>query len=237
MIHLAEDELILHHYGEAARPAEAAAHLAECEACCAELAALERVLSAADGLALPDVDADFGARVWRRLEPRLKRPAWRSPQRWALAGAMAASLLVAFWVGRQYPARPTPVRERILLVAVGDHLERSQMVLAELVNAHAAGPADIRSEQQWAETLVPSNHLLRQAALRSGDTALASVLDDLGRVLVEIANGPSELSARELAEIQQRIETQGILFKMKVVGRQVREKSRHVGARTKHLVS
>ena len=237
MSHLSEEDLILHYYDEAEDALATSSHLEACAECRAELHSLRRVLTAADAASVPDPGPGWDARVWRGLATRLRRPAWRSPRHWGAWAGLAASLVTAFWIGRQFPSRPAPVRERILLVAVGDHLERSQMVLAELVNAHGAGPADIRTEQQWAVTLVPSNHLLRQAALRSGDAALAGVLEDLGRVLVEIANGPSELSARELAEVRQRIETQGILFKVKVVERQVREKSRRAPARPKDLAS
>src|SRR5271165_6974698 len=80
--------------------------------------------------------------------------------RYGLAcAAMAALLAVAFWAGRSYPTRPAKVQtardtqapERILLVAVGDYLERSQMVLIELANASANGPLDISPEQERAE--------------------------------------------------------------------------------------
>jgi hypothetical protein len=149
--------------------------------------------------------------------------------------ALAASLLLAFLLGRQTAppaakeaAATPPVRERILLVALGEHMEKSQMVLAELVNAPAERPADVRSEQRFAEELIPENRLYRQALARSGDSGLSDVLDDLERVLVEIANGPSELSARQLQEVRERIESKGILFKVRVVGRQMKEKSRRV---------
>ncbi len=119
---------------------------------------------------------------------------------------------------------PATVRERVLLVAVGDHLERSQMVLVELVNAHAHGELDISSERQWADELLASNRLYRQTAVQLGQTNVADVLDDLERVLVEVARGPSEISMAQLTEIQQRIEAQGILFKVKIIGSEARER-------------
>jgi hypothetical protein len=93
---------------------------------------------------------------------------------------------------------------------------------------------DVRHERQWAESLVAENRLYRQTLARSGEAGLGGgVLDDLERVLLEIANGPSELSASQLKEIQERIESRGILFKVRVVGRQVKEKSRRVLAETR----
>ena len=116
------------------------------------------------------------------------------------------------------------MRERILLVAVGEHLERSQMVLIELKNATGNGSVDISAERDWAQELVPANRLYRQAAQRAGEPGVASVLDDLERVLVEIATSPDRLENTGLEELRQRIEAQGILFKVRVVGSQMRER-------------
>ncbi|HEV2687576.1 MAG TPA: hypothetical protein VGV35_03450 [Bryobacteraceae bacterium] len=115
-------------------------------------------------------------------------------------------------------------RERILLVAVGDHLERSQMVLAELTNApNGQGKLDISDERQTAADLLEDNRLYRQTARSTGDTAVASVLDDLERVLIEIAHSPTEVSSGELDDLRQQIENRGLLFKVRVLGSRVRE--------------
>ena len=53
---------------------------------------------------------------------------------------------------------------------------------------------------------------------------MASVLDDLERVLVEIANSPSTMTADEFNEVRKRIEQQGIIFKVRVFGDSVRER-------------
>ena len=156
---------------------------------------------------------------------------------WALA--TAAMVVLAFLTGRfvnlrEQPRAPesagatapaTParvadeatVRERVLLIAVGDHLERSQMVLVELAHADASGELDISAERQLADDLVASNRLYRQTAQQMGQANVAGLLDELERVLVEVARGPSTVSMEQLADIQQRIESQGILFKVKVI--------------------
>jgi hypothetical protein len=121
------------------------------------------------------------------------------------------------------PVRRSGGRDRILMVAVGDHLERSQMVLVELINAQADGSLDISSQKKLAEDLVDENRLYRQAAQRDKDTSVANLLDELGRVLVDIAHEPSKLSGPELATIKQRIEAQGIVFKVRVVGSKIRQ--------------
>jgi hypothetical protein len=117
-----------------------------------------------------------------------------------------------------------PVRERIMMVAVGEHLDRSQMILVELVNNESKGPVDISEEQRRAEDLIGENRLYRQAALKSGDRAVSSVLDELERVLLEVAHSPSKLDSAEFEQVRQRIESQGILFKIRVVSSNLRER-------------
>jgi hypothetical protein len=118
------------------------------------------------------------------------------------------------------------VRERILLVAVGDHLERSQVVLLELLNADPKDPVDVSAERRSAEDLLPANRLYRQAAVRTGEPGVARVLEELERVLVEVANGPSELGPEETLALRRRIESQGVLFKVRVIGSQIRERQK-----------
>ncbi|HEV2492616.1 MAG TPA: hypothetical protein VG204_06040 [Terriglobia bacterium] len=170
------------------------------------------------------------------------RPAeWLRARPWAVAGAMATLVVAAFLLGRFWPRPPaqvarstraaqTPapaaVRDRILLVAVGDHLERSQMVLVELENAKGSGPVDISAERDRAEDLVAANRLYRQTAARTGEPGVANVLDELERVLVEIAHSPSEISQAQLEELRHRIEAQGILFKVRIIDSQVKQRER-----------
>jgi anti-sigma factor RsiW len=167
-------------------------------------------------------------------------------RRWPrFAGALATAALVvmAFFTGRfvhereqqnasqhnaaggaeRASAEQAMVRERVLLIAVGDHLERSQMVLVELAHAETRGVLDISQERQLADDLVASNRLYRQTAQEMGQTNVAGLLDELERVLVEVARGPSTVSIGQLADIQQRIESQGILFKVKVIGSEIRQ--------------
>jgi hypothetical protein len=238
--HLSEEQLVLYHYGEEAGRAVIEEHLAACDVCRASYQGLQDVLAAVEAAPVPEPLEPYGALVWQRVAPRLPKRAgsrwggifaWR---RWAAAGAMAALVVAAFLAGRFWPrsgprggaqqaaAEASSVRERILLVAVGDHLERSQMVLIELANARGHGPVDISAEQQRAEDLLDSNRLYRQTATSAGDASLASVLDDLERVLLEIAHSPSQISSQQLDELRRRIESQGILFKVRVIGSNVR---------------
>jgi hypothetical protein len=232
--HLSEDDLVLHYYREDG--GAAAGHLSGCAACAAAFAALAADLDAVTPEPEPDRADTFGAEMWRRVEAQLPRRTVRW-EPWLGGLALAASLVLAFWLGRQSngpapaPQAPMPaptqeqVRERVLLVAVGDHLERSQMLLLEVVNA----PSDaegLAGSQRSAEELAAANRLYRQAAVHANEPAVASVLDELERVLVEIAHSPQPASSDEIARLRQRIESKGLLLKVRVVGSQVREKRR-----------
>jgi hypothetical protein len=94
---------------------------------------------------------------------------------------------------------------------------------------NAEGPADITAEQHSAEQLVAASRLYRQAVARSGDAGVAAVLEELERVLLEVAHGPSRLSADELEGVRRRIEDGGLLFRVRVLGSQVREREKETG--------
>ncbi len=247
MNHLSEEQLILFHYDEAEAGQDRRTfeqHLAACDLCRSRLADLERALALFGSAPVPERPPEYGQQVWTRLRPRLmERPgsiwaAFFAPRSWAVAGALAALIVGAFFAGRYWQRRQGPesapisaqARERILLVAVGDHLERSQMVLVELVNADGKGPVNIGPERRAARDLVDSNRLYRQTALRDGDVGMASVLDDLERVLIEVANSPSTISSAQLEAIRHRIEAKGILFKIRVVDTQVQEREKSAQA-------
>lgn len=236
MNHLDEEQLVLHYYGEDADGEGARnRHLAECRECRENYQSLQLVLNTIDAAATPERLPDYEAEVWKRIGPRLKRrlPWWATtPRWWVLIPATALLVTVAFLAGR-YSNPPglstataaNQIRERVLLVAVGDHLERSQMVLAEISNApDGKGKVDISGERQLAEDLLDDNRLYRQTAHRTGDTNVANVLDDLERVLMEIAHSPSEVSKDQFERLRHEIEERGLLFKVRVVETGVRQR-------------
>jgi hypothetical protein len=240
MSHLNEEQLILFYYGEEGDTLTAERHLEECGDCRALFGSLQRVLNVVDSLPLPERGAEYGQRVWRRIERRLpagggsRIKGWLrpGPWRWAAAGAACAALMAAaFLAGRFLPPAPKPAQmaaadsqagERILMVAVGDYLERSQMVLIELANANPKDGLDISAEQERAGDLVSETRLYRQTAAHTGDTAVSSVLEELERVLLDITHAPSQISPQELEKMRRRLEAEGILFKIRVLGSNVR---------------
>jgi len=239
MNHLSEEELILHYYGDVG-PADQARiddHLARCGACTAAGAQLESLLQLVESRPTPEPGPGFERDVWARLEPHLDsgRDGWRAwiaAPRWALAGGLAALLVLAFVAGRfsgEVPAAPPGLSsqdrgasERVLQSAVGDHLDRSQMMLVELVNADSDRPDAPIGEQSQAADLVSANRLFRQSAEQSGDTAIADILDDLERVLLEVANAPADVTSGERADLKSRIETEDLLFRVRVIATEMR---------------
>jgi hypothetical protein len=248
--HLTEDELVLHYYGEltSADDARTTTHLSECSTCHENFRGLQRVLAAIDenadrALAGPELPPHFERTVWAKLEPnlRLERGGWRSwlvlnPGRLAWVATVVLLVAAAFAAGRlmspggvaNAPSslNAAQIRERILLVDLSDHLDRSQMVLVELASADDQGTVDISDERTRAEQLLAANRLYRQTAVSSGDRSLAALLDDIERVLVDVAASPDHMSAQDLNEMRRRIESNGLLFKVRVVSSEVRQRQR-----------
>jgi hypothetical protein len=242
MNHLSEEQIILHYYGDADETAEVEPHLAACPDCRAEFARVQSTLRQIEPLEVPEPAAGFEEKTWLNLRDRLpekggflQRLLRRSPQKWAFAGVMALLLAAAFLAGRFWPRPGTQIAQqppsqvnpqRIVLVAVGDHLERSQMLLVEIMNADMKGPINFSSEQAEARELLDNNHLYRVSSQQTGDPQVAHLLDQLGRVLAEIANGPAEVSPSDLEQVRHTIQSEGLLFKVRVVGSQVNSRVR-----------
>jgi hypothetical protein len=105
------------------------------------------------------------------------------------------------------------------------------VVLTEIAHRNGGASSDISPERATAADLVADNRLYRQAAVRTGDAAVAAVLEDLERVLVEIASSPSPASHGDLARWREQIQTKGLLFKVTVMGTRVRERQQDAAPR------
>ena len=105
MKHRTEEELIGYRDGDQNNREEIAMHLKECGECRSEVERIEAVFAALDAMPVPDPGEDYGQRVWRQIADRLpeKRanfwPGWFSWRPLAVAGAMAALILLAFVIG------------------------------------------------------------------------------------------------------------------------------------------
>ena len=249
MNHLSEEQIVLHYYGDAEGEEEVREHLAQCSECRREFERVQGLLRSIEPTEVPEPPAVFEEKTWLNVRDRLpqRRGGLRQwlirPPKWVLAGAMAVLLAAAFTAGRFWPkheagnppnnAAANP--QRVVLIAVGGHLERSQMLLVEIMNADGNGATDLTTEQQQARDLLEANRLYRESAQRTGDPAITRTLDELERVLVEVANGPSEVSDQELDSLRKQIEAQGLLFKIRVIGSKVRQPAKTNDPNTEKL--
>jgi hypothetical protein len=221
MKHLTEEQLVLAYYGDVDR--DVSQHLKQCPECQIAFARERRLLADLPEYAIPERGENYGAEVWTKLHPRLPkpRPQWRFW--WTLAPAFAALLVVSFFAGRlaerQNKAQgfSTGARDRVLLITMGNHLDRSQILLAELVNAKP-GTIDFIEERARAADLLDENRLLRVAAAHNGEASTASLLDDLERVFLDVSHSPANPSEAELEEID------GLLFKVRIINSNIQEK-------------
>jgi hypothetical protein len=251
--HCTEDDLTLYYYGEGRRRADIEKHLEACPACALLYREIAGTLAMIAAPEVPERGDQYGLEVWQRIRHRLPETEtrwWSSlvrPNRLALAAA-AALVVAAFVAGRVWPRQPTApatvgapteasapaagndTRQRILLTSVADHLDRSERVLTEVMNAPESG--DISTEQQWAEDLLDASRLYRQDAVDAGEQSVAAVLDDLERSLLEIVHSSSKIRAADLDEIRRRIDAAALLFKVRVMRDELRtrEDASAVGA-------
>ena len=119
---------------------------------------------------------------------------------------------------RENPEHP---ETRILLTSVAEHLDRSDRVLTDIMNAPRG---DISTEQRWANDLLDASRLYRQDAVAAGEDSVASVLDELERSLIEIVHSPSRISAADLEQIRRRIDAASLLFKVRVMSDELRQR-------------
>lgn len=226
MNHLTGEQLVDLFYGTSGTTDRE--HLVNCAECGTRFRQLEETLASLRDYPVPERDDSYGAEVWARLAPQLQTVRTKRKWLWAwsVVPALAAMLAITFfagvWTERQRTLLPDNSRERVLLMAMSDHLERSQIVLAELVHA-SSGAADLRTERDRARNLLEENRLLRQTAIHLGDRRDAALLDDLERVLLDLANGSPDRNSEDLKMLQQRVESDGLLWKVRITSTNARE--------------
>jgi hypothetical protein len=245
--HYTDDELTLYYYGEGRRRHDIERHLESCDGCTATYREIAGTLAMIAAPEVPERGDEYGRDVWQRIRHTLpeRQPstaaalaAFFQPGRFAFVAAAAMLVLAAFLAGRVWPRLPAPgapqiastgpaaapageSRQRILLTSVADHLDQSERVLSDIMNAPRG---DISAEQRWAGDLLDASRLYRQDALDAGESSVAAILDDLERSLIEIVNSPAKISAADLEQIRRRIDAASLLFKVRVMSDELRER-------------
>ena len=244
MSHYTEDDLILYHYGEGRRRGEVERHLETCESCAAQYHSIAHTLQLVSAFDVPERGETYPLEVWQRIRARLpeqEAPWWTLWLAWrplSTAAATAALIVAAFVAGRMWPSSapgPAPVvadrgavpsadsGDRIRLAAIGDHLEQSERVLLDLVNA-GGDRVNLSDQQAWAADLIDSNRLYRSAATVAGDLLVANVLDDLERSLLDVVHAPSTVTPAQLDDVRTRMDAAALLFKVRILADELHER-------------
>jgi hypothetical protein len=256
MWHPSEEDLVLHFYGEGGHDDERRIdeHLAGCSACRQSWTELRETLKLVDAATVPEPGEGFERIMWARVQQALpEAPQPRRAWRWVPAVGMAAALVAAVGLGYAWrvshesrPGAPaasaasgattTPValsaadlkktRERVLLTALAEHFQQTEMLLVELKNSPDDGRADLAFERAAAGDLVASGRLYRVTAQQSGDLQLAGMLDDLESVLVEVARSPDHVARKDFESLRTRIDDQNLLFKVRAVSSEIHERQK-----------
>lgn len=251
MSHPSEDDLILLFYREAAPADEERIreHLESCAQCHGAWQELTRMLELVDAAGVPEPPEGFERVMWARVQQALPEP--RTQWSWrhlAPVLAFAAMVLLAVTLGVRWGAAPveTPdrtraeapasggstetasLRERVLLTALDDHFEQTEVLLTELMNAPEDEALGNGFERTTADDLVASGRLYRVTAEQTGNLRLAQMLDDLEPVLVEVARSPEKVDRKELNSLRSRIDNAGLLFKVRAVTNDIRERQQEI---------
>jgi hypothetical protein len=241
MKHLSEEELIEHYYSTGEGAAAAGQHLEACAECAQAYAALQSDLAEMEFAEPPARDATYGKQVWESLSRSLpayeaRKRSWLRGGLWmGLSYAAVCVLLVAcaFFGGRVWERKQTQIsaginppqtqqpaahpQERVVVVVLSDHLDRSERLLVELKHADANSAEMISPLRDEARGLLAANHICQQNAKKDDDPALATALDRLDHVLAELANQPGGLNGATIARLQDEMNSDSLLFEVRVL--------------------
>jgi anti-sigma-K factor RskA len=238
MNHLSQEELIELYLSEGGP--EAARHLDACTECAREYEALQADLTDLKAVEPPARPENYGEQVWNSIAGQLpayadrRRPSFRQiwfrqPLWIGLSVAAACALLVAaaFYAGRLWEHRNPPpavvshpaptVQQRVVVVVLSDHLDRSERLLVQLKHADADDTQLATPLRDEARSLLVANRKCRQEAENAGDPALTNALDHLNQLLNGLANQPGGLNADAIARLQAQMNQDGLLFEVRVL--------------------
>jgi hypothetical protein len=127
--------------------------------------------------------------------------------------------------GEQFAAvtTPAPSPERVraadseTLTAI--HFEKSETLLRAFRNVRLderGASAEVAYERKRAQELVYQNMILRRAADANGDVQIASLLQSLEPILLDIANLPDKPNKNAVRTIRDRVERKNIVALLQV---------------------
>jgi hypothetical protein len=240
MTPISDEDLILCHYRDGLDPSRIAQiedALFASEPLRERQAWIVRALAEVDALPAPEADADFNARLWRQLEPRLfvgapvtsreslrdRLRGWLSPPHlaWATACVIALATGLGFYAGRRSAPAPDAIAQahadeaamRVLDAYVAAHLRATEGVLVTASNSDSAVLLD--GNRELAASLVDANRLYARAAVRAGNTQLADFLRQLEPVLISLANQSPAAPIQVNEGLRDYLRTTDLLFQVR----------------------
>lgn len=111
-------------------------------------------------------------------------------------------------------AAPERVRPADAQTLTAIHIEKSETLLVAFRNVRlntATSDAEVAYERKRARQLVQQNMILRREADASGDVQIASLLESLQPILLDIANLPDKPDSNAVRTIRERVERKNIV--------------------------
>lgn len=258
MKHLSEEELVAQAYGEGDIVA-VKRHLEACVECSNAYTALESDLAEMKFAEPPARGAGYGQKVWETLSGSLRayesgRWNWLRGGLWkGLSFATACALVVAsaFIGGRLWERKHSQDTAkisaqsnqqqvshvsqpgRVVVVVLSDHLDRSERLLVELKHADGENTELVSPLRDEARSLLAANRICRKNARPGDDPELPALLDRLDHLLEELANQPSGQNVTTLTRLQKDMNTDGLLFEVRVLRSRLPAQQESAAGRTK----
>ena len=117
------------------------------------------------------------------------------------------------------PVTPDTARSADAQTLTAMHFERAETLLRAFRNVRMEEPgaaAEVRYERARAKQLIYQNMMLRREADAAGDVQIASLLDSLEPILLDIANLPDKPDHDTVRVIRERVERKNIVALLQV---------------------
>jgi hypothetical protein len=121
--------------------------------------------------------------------------------------------------GEQFATNTERVRPADAETMTAMHLEKSETLLRSFRNLRVSEPGaamEVSYERQRAQQLVYQNMMLRREADAAGDVEVASLLENLEPILLDIANLPDDADEADVQIIKDRVERKNIVGQLQV---------------------
>lgn len=100
------------------------------------------------------------------------------------------------------------------------HVEQAELLLRTFRNARVAtaggAAGDLSYERRRAQQLLYQNIVLRREAVSTGNVQVATLLDSLEPILLDIANLPTNVNAADISAIRERVQRKNLVALLQV---------------------